>query len=285
MSQDLQGPRRLRRPRPPEARRLPASVPGVGARSAHVLVAHRPAHRLDPAVLEGEGHQLRREGLPHPLVLRRQAQRRGELSRPPPDQARRQDCDPVGRRRSAAVGASHVSPAVRARVPVRECAQGARRAQGRSRHDLHADDSRDRGGDARVRAHRRGAFGRVRRLLARVARGSHRRLRLHRRDHRRRRSARRQAHSAQGERRCGARSAGQRVREARARRAPPRLAGADAGRPRSLVRRRARRPAEGMPAGGHGRGRSAVHSLHLGLHRQTQGRAAHDAAAISSSRR
>ena len=43
--------------------------------------------------------------------------------------------------------------------------------------DLHADDPRGGGGDARLRAHRRGPFGRVRRLLARKPRRPHRRLR------------------------------------------------------------------------------------------------------------
>jgi hypothetical protein len=72
---------------------------------------------------------------------------------------------------------------VRARVSVRQCAQSSRCAQGRSRHDLHADDSRDCSGDARVCAHRRRALGRVRRLLARIARRSHRGLQLQCRDH------------------------------------------------------------------------------------------------------
>ncbi len=47
--------------------------------------------------------------------------------------------------------------------------KGARRREGRPRHDLHADDSRGRRRDARVRAHRRGALGGLRRLLARGA--------------------------------------------------------------------------------------------------------------------
>ena len=46
--------------------------------------------------------------------------------------------------------------------------------EGRPRHDLHADDPGGRGRDARLRAHRRGALGRVRRLLAGVAGRPHR---------------------------------------------------------------------------------------------------------------
>ena len=49
-------------------------------------------------------------------------------------------------------------------------------SEGRSRHDLSADDSGSGGRDARVRAHRRGAFGRVRRLLAGFAGRPHRRF-------------------------------------------------------------------------------------------------------------
>ena len=52
------------------------------------------------------------------------------------------------------------------RAAVRERAQGPRRPQGRHRRDLPADDPRGRRRDARVRADRRAAQRRVRRLLA-----------------------------------------------------------------------------------------------------------------------
>ena len=52
-----------------------------------------------------------------------------------------------------------------------------RRQEGRPRHHLHADDPRGGRRHARLRAHRRGAFGGVRRLLAGVARRPHRGLR------------------------------------------------------------------------------------------------------------
>ena len=81
----------------------------------------------------------------------------------------------------------------------------ARHPQGRPRAHLHADVDRGRRRDAGVRAHRRDAFGRVRRLLGEVAAGAHHRRRRGRGDHRRRAGARRQAPAAEGDRRRGAR--------------------------------------------------------------------------------
>ena len=74
--------------------------------------------------------------------------------------------------------ALQLSRAARRRLPLRQRAEGAGRREGRSRHDLHADDPRGGGRDARLRAHRRDPLGRVRRLLARRARGPDRRLRV-----------------------------------------------------------------------------------------------------------
>ena len=67
--------------------------------------------------------------------------------------------------------------------PLRQCAQGPRRQEGRSRHHLSADDSASRGGDAGLRPHRRHPFGGVRRVFARFARRPHRGCRLHDRHH------------------------------------------------------------------------------------------------------
>ena len=64
----------------------------------------------------------------------------------------------------------HLSRAARRRVPLRQRPARARHPQGRSRRHLHADDSRASGRDARLRAHRRGALGDLRRLLARLDR-------------------------------------------------------------------------------------------------------------------
>ena len=61
-------------------------------------------------------------------------------------------------------------------LPLRQRAEGARRQEGRPRHDLHADDPRGGLRDARLRADRRGPFGRVRRLLAGLAGRPHRGL-------------------------------------------------------------------------------------------------------------
>ena len=82
--------------------------------------------------------------------------------------------------------------------------QGAGRQEGRPRHHLHADDPRGGRRDARLRAHRRGPFGGLRRLLAGLARRPHPGLRLQRRHHRRRGPARRQARCRSRQRRRGA---------------------------------------------------------------------------------
>ena len=59
-------------------------------------------------------------------------------------------------------------------LPLRQCAEGARRQEGRPRHHLHADDPGSGDRHARLRAHRRHPFGGVRRLLAGFARRPHR---------------------------------------------------------------------------------------------------------------
>src|SRR3546814_7484902 len=74
----------------------------------------------------------------------------------------------------------HLRPTPCRGLPLRQRAQGRRRQEGRSRHDLYADDPR---GDlclARLRADRRDPFGGVRRLLTRGAgRADHRRSEEH----------------------------------------------------------------------------------------------------------
>ncbi len=60
-----------------------------------------------------------------------------------------------------------------------------RRQEGRPRHHLHADDPGSGLCDARLHAHRRRAFGGVRRLLAGFARRPHQRLRFQIHHHRR----------------------------------------------------------------------------------------------------
>ena len=91
-----------------------------------------------------------------------------------------------------------------ARPPTRCAALGVEGR--RPRRDLPADDPRGRRRDARLRAHRRAALGRVRRLLRRGAAQPHRRRRGEARHHRRRRVPARQADAAEAGRRRGRRA-------------------------------------------------------------------------------
>ena len=217
-NQNLPAAARVRRTRADQRRHLRLDVPRIGDEHRSVLAqaGARAAH-VDQAVHASQRHELRRERPARAVVRRRRAQRRGELPRPASRETPRADGDPLGARRSERIDAAHqLSRAARERLQVRERAEAPRRQERRPRHDLHADDSRNRDRDARVRTHRRGALRRVRRLLARGAQGPHRGLRVAHRDHGRRRRAGRQEDSAEGERR---RSAEERARlEGRARR-------------------------------------------------------------------
>ena len=168
---------------------------------ARVLGRARQAHRLVQALHEGQGHLLRHPSRRDQMVRGRRHQRRLQLHRSPPGQARQSDRDHLGRRRSQPRQAHHLRRAVRSGLPFRQRAEVARRQEGRSRHDLSADDPRDGLCDARLRAHRRDPLGRVRRLLARRARGPHRGRQVGGRDHGGRRLARRAQGAAQGQRR------------------------------------------------------------------------------------
>ena len=147
-------------------------------------------------------------------------QRRLQLHRPAPGHARQADRDHLGGRRSHPVQAHHLSRAARRGLQVRQYPAQPQRQEGRPRHHLPADDPRGGLRHARLRAHRRDPFGRVRRLLAGLARRPHRGLRVQRRHHRRRRRARRPQGSAEGQRRCRHRQGGR--RRPRHRRAPHR---------------------------------------------------------------
>ena len=102
-------------------------------------------------------------------------------------------------------------------LPVRERPEVARREEGRSRRALPAADSRAGDRDARLRAHRRRAQRRVRRLQRRVAARSHQRRAGVGARHRRRRLSPRPDRAAQADGRRGA--AGHAVDPARRRRA------------------------------------------------------------------
>ena len=139
----------------------------------------------------------------HQMVRGRRAQRLGQLHRPASEGPRRPGRDHLGGRRPGRGQEDHLSRAARACLPPRQRAEGARRQEGRPRHDLHADDPGGGLCDARLRADRRHPFRRLRRLLAGFARQPHRGLPLRFRHHRRRGPARRQADPAQGQYRQG----------------------------------------------------------------------------------
>ena len=108
--------------------------------------------------------------LPHPLVRRRRTQRQRQLPRPAPGRraATRPRCS--SSRTTRPSPPQHISyRELHARVcRLGQRAAQPRRAQGRPRHHLPADDSRGRGGDAGLRAHRRDPLGGVRRLRAAI---------------------------------------------------------------------------------------------------------------------
>ena len=158
----------------------------------------------------------------------------------------------------------------------RRGARRSRRRQGRPRHRLHADDPRGAVRHARLRAHRRGPFGSVRRLRRQGARDPHRR--------------RRAQAGADGELRRRARPPGRIQAAARSRHRPrqaqaaglrrlPAAAtrGQDVRRPRPRLGGAGRRDACGRQARAlrrTRRHRPALHSLHLGDDRNAQGRGA-----------
>ena len=168
----------------------------------------------------------------------------------------------------------HLQRPAGAHLPPRQCAEGARRQEGRPRRHLHVDVGRGRGRDAGLRAHRRDALGRLRRLLGAEPARPHQRRRRGDGDHRRRAVARRQAAAAEGHRRRGARA--RRLREHQGRDRLPAHRRQDrlerAARP--VAARGHRRPAGDLRARVGRRRAPAVPALHLGLDRQAQGRAA-----------
>ncbi len=161
------------------------------------------------------------------LVLGRRAQRVGQRARPPRCGRQGGEGRVLLRRRARRPLDRHLRPAARRGLPLRERTARARHQERRPRRDLHADDRRAAGRDARLRADRRRALGDLRRLLARLDRRSRQRLGVRRDHHRRPGLAARQQGAAQGERR---RSDRQRdaVAAARDRREARRRSGDDA---------------------------------------------------------
>ena len=143
----------------------------------------------------------------------------------------------------------------------------------RPRQHLPADDPGSGGRDAGVRAHRRGAQRRLRRLQFAVAQRSHQRRRGQGAHHRRRWMASRRGVPAQGVRR---RSVEVHAHHHRCRRGPSRRQRrADASGPRPLVPRADGDGRPGVRSRADGLRAAAVPALHLGHHRQAEGHHAH----------
>ena len=153
---------------------------------------------------QGQEHLLRLRERVDQMVRGRHAQRVRQLHRPPPQERAPTRSPSSGKATIRPRREDHLPAAARAGVQVRQRAEGQRRQEGRPRHHLPADDPRGGLRHAGLRAHRRRAFGGVRRLLARQPRRPHRRLRVQVHHHGRRRRARRPRHPAQEEHRRGA---------------------------------------------------------------------------------
>jgi hypothetical protein len=216
---------------------------------------HAGARRDQPAVL--------------PLVRGRADQRHRQLPGPPRRSGSRRPCRPRLVRRGRRGAHVHLRRAARRRPAPGQRPTRAGRAQGRRRRHLPADDPRGDGRDARVRAHRRPAQRRLRRLQRRIdgrARGGLARESAH---HRRRRAAQGQDSAGEGRRRR--RDRRPRAPPARRRRAPHRARGADERGPRRLLRRPARRRRSGLPGRADAVRAPAIHPLQLGLDGQAEG--------------
>ena len=137
------------------------------------------------------------------VVRRRPPQRLLQLPRPPRRRGPRRPGRVLLGRRARRHARPHLRRHARGDRPGRQRAQVARCHEGRSRRDLPRHGSRARDHDARVRAHRRRALRRVRRLLVAVAARPHQRRGGEGPRHRRRRVASRLDRRAQGDRRRG----------------------------------------------------------------------------------
>ena len=230
------------------------------------------AHHVVPPVAVRARLGLRGGGLL--LVFGRAPQRVLQLHRPPSVRARRPDGHHLGRGRAGRLQAHQLPRAEAQRGARRQRPAEPRRPQGRSRVPLHDDDPGAGVHDAGVRAHRRRALGRVRRLLRRRAsRPDHRRA-LQGRRHRERGPARRQEGAAQEDRRPRRRGHG--VHRRGARRPAHRHRSGDAAGPRLLARRGVPPPALDVHQRVDGRRGPALHPLHLRQHGQAEGPDAHD---------
>ncbi len=139
------------------------------------------------------------------MVPRGEAQRLLQLRRPPcRGRQGREGRISLGGRARGRPARDHVRRPPGRRRPLRERAQGARRREGDAGRDLHGDGSGVPGRDARLRAARGTAHGRLRRLLGGLALRSPERHGVRGTDHAGRGVAPRHDRPAQAERRRGA---------------------------------------------------------------------------------
>ena len=246
--------------------RVRGAVAGQPRRSGDLLARRRAGDRLAHATGPGP----RRPAPVLPLVPRRGAERLRERAGPPRRRrARRPDGADLRLARHRDRAPIQLRATARRGRPLRRRAGRARGRPGRPRGRLHADGSRGRHRDAGLRPARSGALGGVRRVRPARARGAHRRrhtggrrLRVVR--HRGQPGARVQAPAGQGHGagRAQARQAGD----------PAAAAGTGGDGP---GRRRLGRGDGDRRAGraGSRRGdRPALHPVHLGYHREAEGR-------------
>ena len=175
MASKIAGPRaaggRHEHPRQEPVSRGPRALAG---RSRGFLGRGRARDRLDRAG-EEDLRSLRRRL--RPLVHRRRGQHLLQRARPPCRGRTRQPggADPRLPAQQQHGHQIHLCRAAERGADARRRHAGFRRRQGRPRHPLYADGGGSRGGDARLRAHRRGAQRGVRRLRGEGTGDPHRR--------------------------------------------------------------------------------------------------------------
>ena len=207
------------------------------------------------------------------MVRRRHPERLGQLPGPP--HRRRQG---RSHRLPLAGGGGrgarhHLCRAPPRRPALRQRPEGPRHRQGRRRRHLSPHDPRGRHLHACLRSHRRPAQRRLRRLLTRGRARAHGVLRGEGPDHRRRCPP--QGQDRPDQERRGPRDRKRPLDRDRLRRQGHRHRLRDEGRPGRLVRRGDGEGRRRVPAGAPGRGAPALRPLHLGLHREAEGRPAH----------
>ena len=169
-------PRPRSSPRAVNAEATP-DVRGLDRRPGRVLGRAGQAARLDQALHPGEEHLVRLPQRLDQVVRGRQAQRRGQLHRPPPRHPRRPDRDHLGERRPGRLARTSATASCTREVSkFANVLHALGVGEGRPGRPLPADDPRGRLRHARLRPHRRGALGGLRRLLRRGAALAHRGL-------------------------------------------------------------------------------------------------------------